>query len=252
MVKEAKLKQVEELVQLFSAYKTIGIVDLHKLPNKQLQEIKKNIRDTAVMKTVKKSILLHAIKKLGNAKISELEKLIPLQPALVFTNSDSLKFYAKVSKLKSMSYAKEGDATDEEILITAGPTNLMPGPVISELAKVGLVAGVEEGKVAIKRDKVVAKKGDKISKELVSILRKFKVQPIKIGLNVVALYENGMIYEKGVLILVGDNYLNKVKEAFSQALNLSVNIIYPTKENIGYLLSKAYNQAKAIANKLGG
>ena len=252
MVKEEKLKQVEDLVKLFTTYKTVGIVDLHKLPNKQLQEIKKNIRDVAVMKTVKKSTLLHAIKKLGNEKIAEFEKLIPLQPSLIFTNSDSFKFYMKVGKLKSITYAKEGDVADEEILISAGPTNLMPGPVISELAKVGLVAGVEEGKVAIKRDKVVAKKGDVISKELVGILRKFKIQPIKVGLNLVAMYDNGMIYKKEVLSLVGDNYIGKVREAFSQALNLSVNIIYPTKENIGYLLSKAYNQAKAIANKLGG
>lgn len=51
----------------------------------------------------------------------------------------------------------------------------MAGPVISEFAKVGLIAGVEEGKVAIKKDKVVAKKGDEISKELAGVLRKLKI-----------------------------------------------------------------------------
>ena len=247
-----RVKQVEDLGKLFASYKTIGIIDMHKLPNKQLQEIKKSIREIAVLKVVKKSTLLHALKKVKTGKMSELEQLIPLQPGLVLSNVDAFKLYTKIDKLKSLTFAKEGDIVDEEILITAGPTSLLPGPVISELGKVGLVAGVEEGKVAIKKDKTVAKKGDDVSKELASILRKLKMQSIKVGLNVVAMYDDGFIYKKDALSLVGDNYTNKVKEAFKQALNLSVNIIYPTRENIGYIFAKAYQQAKAIQIKIGG
>jgi len=252
VVKEEKLKQVEELAKDITSHKLIGIIDLHKLPSKQLHEIKKKVRGTAFVKVVKKSILSHAIENLKNERMDEFEKMMPLQPALLFSNTDAFKLYLDVSKFKSPTYAKEGDVVDGEILITAGPTGLLPGPAISELNKVGLVAGVEEGKIAIKRDKVVAKKGDKVSKELASVLRKLKIQPIKVGLNVVAIYDDGTIYQKDVLDLVGDNYLNKVREAFNQALNLSVNIIYPTKETIGRIFAKAYQQAKAIQSKLGG
>jgi len=251
LVKEEKIKQVGELEKLLTSYKTVGIIDLYKLPNKQMQEIKKSIRDVAILKVVKKSTLLHALKKEKMGKIGELEKIIPLQPGLVLSNINAFKFYTKIDKLKSLTYAKEGDVVGDEILITAGPTSLLPGPVISEFGKVGLVAGVEEGKVAIKKDKVVAKKGDNVSKELASILRKLKIQTIKVGLNVVAMYDDGFIYKKDVLSLVGDNYINKVKGAFQQALNLSVNIIYPTKESIGYILAKAYQQAKVIQSKIG-
>ena len=251
MVKEEKLKKVEELGKLFTSYKTIGVLDLHKLPNKQLQEIKKNIRDTSVLKVVKKSTLLHAIKRVENEKIRDLGKVIPLQPGLVFTNMGAFKFYTKIDRLKSATYAKEGDIVQDEIFVAAGPTSLLPGPVISEFGKVGIPAGVEDGKVAIKKDRVVAKKGDAISKDLASILRKLRIQPVKIGLNVVAMYDDGMIYKKDALSLAGDGYLNKIKEAFHQALNLSVNIIYPTKESIGYILAKAYQQAKAIQSKMG-
>ena len=251
MVKEEKLKKVDELEKMLNSHKTIGILDLHKLPNKQMQEIKKSIRDIAVLKVVKKSTLLHTLKKMQNSKVGELEKSIPSQPGLVLSNVGAFKFYTKIDKLKSLTFAKEGDIVDDEILITAGPTSLMPGPVISEFGKVGIVAGVEDGKVAVKRDKVVAKSGDVVSKDLASILRKLKIQTKRGGLNVVAMHDEGFIYEKDVLSLVGDNYVNKVKQAFSQALNLSVNIIYPTKESIGYILAKAYQQAKAIQSKMG-
>jgi large subunit ribosomal protein L10 len=73
---------------------------------------------------------------------------------------------------------------------------------------------------------------------------------MQIGLNIVAIYQNGMIYGKEALSLVGEGYLNKVREAFTQALNLSVSIGYPTKTNISYLLAKAKLHADALASKI--
>lgn len=252
MVKEEKLKAVEELKKLIEGYSIIGILDMQKLPSRQLQEIKKQLREKAFIRMTKKSTLVHAIKSANKEKISELEKFIPLQPAILFTNSEPFKFYLTVDKLRSPTFAKEGGVVEEDILIHAGPTPLLPGPAISELNKVGLIAGVEGGKIAIKKDKVVAKKGDKLSKELASVLRKLKIETTKVGLNIVALFDNGTIYTKDVLSLVGDTYLNKIKQAFNEALNLSVAIGYPTKENVGHLFAKAYQTAKAIESKIGG
>ncbi len=250
MVKEEKIKAVEELKNAIEKHSVIGFIDLHKLPSKQLHEIKKQLRGSAIVKVVKKSILMHAIE--GNQKLSAIEKMIPSQPSIIMTDTEPFKLYMSIDRMKSPAFAKEGSIAEEEIFVTAGPTGLMPGPVISEFAKVGLVGGVEEGKIAIKRDKVVAKKGDVISKDLASVLRKLKIQPIKVGINVVGIYANGVVYGKDVLSLVGENYLNKIKEAFNQALNLSVAISYPTKENVVRLFAKAYQQAKAIENKIGG
>lgn len=251
MVKEEKLKQVEEMKNMLEEYSVIGILDMTKMPSKQLQEIKKQLRETAIVKMTKKSILLHAIRNVNKEKFTELEKFIPLQPAIVLTNLEPFKFYSVVNKLKSPTFAKEGDLSEEDITISAGPTSLLPGPAISELNKVGLVAGVEEGKIAIKKDKVVAKKGDNISKELSSVLRKLNIQPVRIGLNIVAIFSDGKIYAKNILNLVGDVYINRMKDAFNQALNLSIYISYPTKENIKLLLSNAYRNAKML-EKFGG
>ena len=64
--------------------------------------------------------------------------------------------------------------------------------------------------------------------------------------DVVILTEKESAYLKDILDLVGENYLNKIKQAFNEALNLSVAIGYPTKENVAHLLAKAYRQAKAV------
>ncbi|MDI6798470.1 MAG: 50S ribosomal protein L10 [Candidatus Aenigmarchaeota archaeon] len=247
MVRDEKIREVEELKKLIEKYPVIGVIDMFKLPSKQLQEIKKKISGKTMIKMSKKSMIKLAIKNAKKENISKLEELIPQQPALVFTTLEPFKFYKMISQLKSPSPAKEGDIAISDILVSAGPTSLLPGPVISELSKAGIPAGVEEGKVAVKKDVVVAKKGEKIKKELASVLRKLGIEPMEVSLNVVAIYENGSVYDKDVLNLV-NVYPEKIGEAFNRALNLSVNISYPTKENIKFLLVKAFNSAKALRN----
>jgi large subunit ribosomal protein L10 len=251
MVKEEKVKEVEELKKLIESYPVIGILDMFKLPSKQLQEIRKKIRGKALIKMTKKSLLKLAIKNSSKQKIQELEKMIPQQPAIVLTELEPFKFYLMISRMKSPTVAREGDVATNDILVSAGPTSLLPGPVISELTKVGIPVGVEEGKIAVKKDTVVAKKGEKISKQLAAALRKLNIEPMEVGLNIVSIYENGVIYGKDVLELV-NFFPEKLKEAFNKALSLSVAIAYPTKHNIKFLLTKAFNNAKIIKDKIGG
>ena len=252
MVKEEKIKAVEELKGVINSYSILGVVDVKGFPSKQMHEIKKKLRGKSVIKLVKKSVLMRALEASGKPGVQELAKQIPLQPALILTNTEPFKFYLEVDRMKSPAYAKEGDVATEDIVVYAGPTSLMAGPAISEFAKVKIPAGVEEGKIAIKRDVTVVKKGGVISKEISNILRKLKMETAKIGMNIMLILDNGVVYVKDVLSMVGDGFLNKVVQAHQEAINLSVGIGYPTKENVGYLLSKAYRQAMAIENKIGG
>jgi len=251
VVRESKIKEVENLRKIIDEYPVFGIIDVFKLPSKQLQEIRKKIRGNAVIRMCKKSTLQHALKKSSRKNLEELTKIIPLQSAVVFSKIETFKFYKMIDGMKSQTYAKAGDVTPDYIKIFAGPTSLMAGPAISEFTRVGIPAGVEEGKIAIKKDIIVAKKGAVISKDLAVALIKLNIQPILVGVNIAAMYDNGMIYKKDALDLV-NVFVGKLKEAFSHALNLSVSICYPTKENINHLLAKAYNQAKVLENKIGG
>jgi large subunit ribosomal protein L10 len=249
MVKEEKLKKVEEIKKMIEEFPTIGIADLYKFPSRELQEIRKSIRNEGLIKTTKKSTLIFAVKQAKKEKIQDLEKIVPNQPAIIFMKENAFKSYLKLTSLKFETYAKEFDIAPNDIVVHAGPTNLLAGPVISELTKAGIPAGVEEGKITIKKDVTVVKKGEKISKEVANALRKLEIKPIFISMNIVCFYENGTIYTKDVLELV-KVFPEKLALAHQQALNLSINVCYPTRENIKHLLIKAFNNAKAI-EKLG-
>lgn len=245
MVSERKEKELNELKKLFTSYKVICIVDMLKMPTKQMQLIKKSLGDRALVKVSKKSIVEIAMKETGKDLIVNLLG----QPALVFTNMEPFEFFKEVNGMRFKVYAKEGYVVDADIVVNPGPTELLPGPAISELQKVGIIAGVEGGKIAVKKTSTILKKGQEVTKEAAGVLRKLKMQVAEVKLNVESIFD-GLLYGKDTLELV-EVYPQKLKEAFNQALNLSVAIEHPTKENVKYLLMKAYQRGKALEKKVG-
>jgi len=226
------------------------MVDMHKTPSKQLQEIRRGMRGKARLWMVKKIILKFAIDGMKKENIKKLEELMPKQPAIIFSDISAFKLYALVNNLRFKTFAKEGDVAKEDIWVSAGPTSLMAGPAISEFQQAGLSASIESGKIVIRKGAYVVKAGETISAVKANALRKLKIEPMEVVLNVVSIYENGDVYPKDALKLVTE-FPRMLPQAFNNALNLSVFIVFPTKENIKYLLAKANQAAQAIKGLVG-
>jgi len=245
MVKEAKLAAVEQVKKTLAETPVIGLIDMHKAPSKQMQKIRNGLRGKAVIKMVKKSILTHAIESMSDEKIKQIETYLPKQPALVLTSMEPFRFYVAAKSMKFKTFAKAGDIANEEIWVNAGPTPLMAGPAISDFQAVGLPANIEAGKIAVRKDTLFVKKGESIDAKKANILRKLNVEPSDVSLNVVAVYDNGRMYTKDVLDRALA-YPEMLKTAIANARNLAVEIAFPTKESIQYLLSKAVIAANAL------
>jgi len=247
MVKEAKLAAVEQVRKTLSESKVIGLVDMHKAPSRQMQKIRNGLRGRATILMVKKSILTHAIDAMAgeNADIRQIEAHLPKQPAIVLTSMEPFRFYVAAKGMKFKTFAKAGDVSVEDIWVSAGPTPLMAGPAISEFQAVGLPASIEAGKIAVRKDTLFVKKGEAVDAKKANILRKLGVQPTDVSLNVVAVYDSGRVYLKDALDLAL-MYPEMLKVAITNARNLAVDIAFPTKESVQYLLSKAVIAAKAL------
>lgn len=189
-----------------------------------------------------------ALDKIKNEKkgAEELEKYFEGMPALLFTNESPFKLSKLLQKSKSKAPAKAGQTAPDDITINKGPTPFAPGPIISELSSVGLKVGVEGGKVAVKEDTVIVKKGEKIKPKVAEILTRLDIKPMEVGLGLVAAYEDGIIYQKDILKIDEAEFNNKLNSAAAQAFNLAFSITYTTKDNINLLISKAFNDAKAL------
>lgn len=245
MAIEKKRQQVEDLKKTLGGFSVIGLIDMYKTQTRQLQKIRKGLGDSALIKMTKKSILMHALEEMGNENLKKLESAVPTQPAIILTDKEPFKFYVAVKNLRFKTFAKRGDKSKEDIWVYAGPTNLLAGPAISDFQGVGLVAGVEAGKIAIKKDALFVKAGDEIDIKKSNILRKLNIEPVEVTLNVVALCDKVSIYEKEALDL-SLAYPSMLVAAYNNALNLSVSVGFPTKANIKQLLTKAVRSANAV------
>ena len=107
------------------------------------------------------------------------------------------------------------------------------------------------GKLAIKEDAVVAKKGDIINAELAGILIRLGVEPMEIGLDLTAAYEDGQIYTSDILFIDTDAYMNKFVSAHNEAFNLAVEVVYPVEDVLNVLVPKLAGQARALSLETG-
>ncbi|MBR9705636.1 50S ribosomal protein L10 [Candidatus Pacearchaeota archaeon] len=242
-----KEKQVASLVDNISKSRTLMLVSIKGLPSKQFQEIKKAIRDHASVKVAKKNIMMRTIEKLGKDNLKPIEEHINENCAFVISDIEGYELAGILNTKKTPANAKAGQISSLDIEVKKGPTDLPPGPAISELGSVGLQIAVEEGKLSIKAAKVIVKEGQAITPTVASILQKLHIQPFTVGLEPVALYDikDDRLYTE-VKINTEETISNLVNAA-NKALGFAQALFYYCKDTIGYLLAKANSGAEAIS-----
>lgn len=239
---------VSQIVAQISKYQIIGVVNMENLPAKQLQKLRANLRGKVAIIMTKKRLISLALDNGREYRhgIEKLKDFLGGMPGLIFMNDNPFKLYNLLQKSKSKAFAKANQVAPDDITIQAGPTPFAPGPIIGELAAVGIKSGVEAGKVAIKQDVVIVKKGQQIKPKVAEILTRLGIEPMQIGLEIVAVYENGIIYEKDILAIDEAEFNNKLVSAYRGAFALAIYLAYPTKATIKYLLGKAFQDAKLL------
>ena len=247
-VSDEKKKVVEDFVHLMEKYPIVGAVNLENLPTRQLQTMRESLRKKVVLKVTKRRLMKFAIKKACGQKkgLEHLEKHLLGMPGLLFTSENPFSLYKTLQKSKSPAPAKAGQIAPNDIIIPAGPTNFAPGPIIGELSSIGVKTGVEGGKVAVKADSVVVFQGETIKPKVAEILGRLGINPMEMGLDLVAVYEHGVIYTKDVLAIDEVKFMSDLRNAARWAVNLGVYSGYPTKDTIKLMIQKSSLDAKAL------
>lgn len=248
-VSEFKKKVVDDFVKLLKEYTIVGSVDMENLPASQLQNMRKKLRDKAVLIMTKRRLIKIAIDKVKDEKkgVEKLKDYLKGMSALVFTRENPFKLYKILQKSKSTAPAKPGQVVSKDIIIEPGPTSFTPGPIISELGTLGIKTAVEDGKIVIKDKTVILKKGEKVSKKAADILSRLGIKPMEVGIDLVAAYEKGEIFTKDIFAIDEEEYIDNINKAASYSLNLAFEIAFPTNETVEMLVSKAFIDSKALA-----
>jgi len=245
-VSDEKKKVIVELLNLIKKNKTILLASIKSLPASQFQEICKKLRGKAVVKVPKKSMIKRALESSGNENAKKLIEQIQSDIAILFSDMDVFELASELLENKISAKAKPGQEAPENIEIQPGPTDLVPGPAISELGAMKIQIEIKDGKIHIRNAKVIAKKGEKISQGAAELMAKLNIKPFSIGfIPLVGLdIKEGKLYLDIKIDKKGT--IEELKKDYMKAIAFAVAIAYPCNETIRFLIGKAGRHAKAL------
>ncbi|MFA5084599.1 MAG: 50S ribosomal protein L10 [Candidatus Paceibacterota bacterium] len=250
-VNAVKKAAVARFVDLAGKRNTMMIISVEGISSLNFQQIKKALKPESEMAVTKKSIMFRTIETLKktNPDAALLEKWIEKPSfAAVFSNLDPFELSILLGNYSFPAKIKAGQISPKDIIVEAGATDIPAGPMIAEIAAVGIKAGLVGGKIEIKERKVLVKEGDKIPANIAAILPKMEICPFRVGPIAFAAYDrkNGKVYEN--IKVDKEATLNMLKLFASEAFSLSMHIAYPTAETISMLLGRANSELNSLSN----
>jgi large subunit ribosomal protein L10 len=248
---QKKAQMYQQLQELPNKYKVVALVRMEKVRSSQLLPLRKKFKGEVEIVSVKDKV---AQKSLSTLKIPGIEKLAEKlvgQCVLMFTNMSPIKLNILLGKNKIMMAARGGDKASIDVVIKAGNTGITPGPILTDFKEAGVSTKIDQGTVWITKDSVAAKKGDTISGKLATLLSKLDVKAVEAGIVLNSALEDKVVYNQEELTVDVEAYRTAFAQAHQEALSLSIEIGYVTKENVNMILGKAAQQARSLAIAAG-
>ena len=246
-----KVQMYQQVQELPKKYKVIALVRMEKVRSSQLLPLRKKFRNEVEIISVKDKV---AQKALASLKMPAVEKLLDKlvgQCVLMFTNISPHKLNILLGKNKIMLAARGGDKASIDVVIKAGNTGITPGPILTDFKEAGVATKIDQGTIWITKDSTAAKKGDVISAKLATLLSKLDVKPVEAGIVLNSALEENTVYNQEELVIDVEKYRDAFAKAHQEAMALSIEIGYVTKENVNVILAKAAQHARSLAIESG-
>lgn len=251
-IPKKKIKEVDTLKNLIKSKKTVMIASIKNIPASQFQEIGKKMRGKANIKVPKKSLIFRAIDSVEGVEIGKLKEQVKESVAILFSDLDAFDLAAELLRGKTPAKAKPGQEAPEDITVEAGPTDLVPGPAISELGALGIQIQIEKGKIHIKESKIIAKHGEKISQGAADLMAKLDIKPFSIGFIPLAAFDTkeNKLYTN--ISIDTEATISEFKMAYRKALSFAVNIGIINDQTIKLMIGKAAAQERRLNRVMSG
>lgn len=247
---EWKVKDVQELIEKISKSRVIGVVGLREIPASNLQLMRGDLRGNVEIRMVRNTIARRALEA-SDPKIRPLADYIEDQTALIFSDENPFRLNSLLEKGKKPMPIKPGAKAPKDIVVEAGETSFSPGPMVGKLQAAGIPAAIKGGKVVINQNVTLAKEGEVVSAKTAEILKTMEIFPKLVGLDLRAVYEDGLIFKSKDLCIDVEARISELGLASAKAFSFAVEIGYATPETVGPMLQKAQTKAIGLIMEAG-
>jgi large subunit ribosomal protein L10 len=245
-VPQWKIDEIESIKQLVSKYSVVAVAGIRDIPAKQLQEMRRNMKDVVKIRIYRNNLIHRALDE-SSSDLSPIVSSVGDQTALVFTDLNPFKLFNLLKSSKTEAPIRAGAIAPVDITVAEGPTSFAPGPIVGDLQNAGIPARIDKGKVVIRETKVVAHEGEAVSRALSEMLTRLEIYPMIVGFDLRSVYDNGIILEADALDIDEAKYASDIATATTGAFNLAIVIAYPTPVTVPTLLAKAASDARNLA-----
>ncbi|MFB6105296.1 MAG: 50S ribosomal protein L10 [Halobacteriaceae archaeon] len=245
-----KREEVAALVDLIDRYESIGVVDVEGIPSRQLQEMRADLHGSAELRMGRNSLIKRALEDVDDG-VETLIDVVSGQVGLIGTDDNPFSLYQRLEGSKTAAPINAGEVAPNDITIEAGDTGIDPGPFVGDLQQVGADARIQEGSIRVLSDSTVLEAGEEVSPQLANVLAELGIEPKEVGLDLRAVYADGVRFGPEELAIDLDAYERDVATAATRGRNLAVETSYPTDATIATLLATARGDAIAVGLEAG-
>ena len=245
--KKWKAAKREEIAKLAKDYPVMAVATLNQLPASITSVLRKRLKGNAEIRVAKTRVIKKALAESG-VDTSKIDAVVAESVLIIFSKINPFELFSFVKKNKGSAAAKDGDIADNDILVQAGDTGLPPGPALSTLKGAGLEVKVAGPTISISRDKIVAKKGEAISKAVADVLGKLNIKPMKIGMKIIGVLDRteNIFYPALSLDIDEEELFEQFVLAHQQMVNLSVNAEIYNDVSTELIVVKAQREANGV------
>lgn len=247
--KKAQLYQ--QLQELPKKYDVLALVRMEKVRASQLLPLRKKFKGEVEIISIKDKVAKKALEKLDIPGIKDIIEKLTGQCLFMLTNMSPFKLNVLLGKNKILLLARAGDNASMDVIIPAKNTGVAPGPILTDFKEAGVPTKIDQGTIWITKDTVAAKKGEPISPKLAILLGKLDIKAVEAGIALSNALEKGLLYSKEELFIDVEKFRAELTRAHQEAVSLSIEVGYITKDNIDQILAKASQSARSVALEAG-
>lgn len=248
---QKKTQMYEQLQELPKKYKVTALVRMEKVRSSQMLPLRKKFLGQVEIVSIKDKVAKKAFSTLNTSGITKMIESITGQCVLMFTNMSPFKLNVLLGKNKVMMYARGGDIASIDVTVPAKNTGIAPGPMLTEFKEAGIATKIDQGTIWITKDSTPVKKGGAIPDKLATLLQKLDIKTIEAGIFLDTALEDGIQYKRDELVIDLEQYRSLFSQAHQEAISLSIEAAYLTKDNINQVLAKAAHGSRSVAIEAG-
>jgi len=247
--KEKKAEYFVKLVKLLEEYHKILIVLCDNIGSAHMQRIRKSLRGQAVLLMGKNTMMRKAIRT-HLQDHPDWEGILPYitgNIGMVFTNDDDLRRIRNIClESKVPAAAKAGIKAPSDVIVPKGITTLEPTKT-SFLQALNIASKINKGTIEILQDVPLIRKGDKVGSSEATLLQMLDIRPFEYGLQMVAVYDNGFVYDADVIDMTDNEILSRFTIGIQNVASLSLGTNFPTVASFPHVVMNGYKNLLAIA-----